>query len=75
MAKSGNTEREQRILDAAANLFIHYGFDKTAISDIARDAGVSQGAIYLHFANKEDLLEHLILREMQRFAEEVRPLL
>ncbi|MCA9905858.1 MAG: TetR/AcrR family transcriptional regulator [Anaerolineae bacterium] len=70
MAKSGNTEREQRILDAAANLFIHYGFDKTAISDIARDAGVSQGAIYLHFANKEDLLEHLILREMQRFAED-----
>ncbi len=70
MAKSGNTEREQRILDAAANLFVHYGYDKTAVSDIARDAGVSQGAIYLHFANKGDLLEGLILREMQTFAEE-----
>ena len=69
MPKSDNKEREQRILDVAANLFVHYGYDKTAVSDIARDAGVSQGTIYLHFASKDDLLEGLLLREMTGFAE------
>ncbi len=69
MAKTDTKAREQRILDAAAALFAHYGYDKTAVSDIARDAGVSQGTIYLHFASKDDLLEGLIIREMQTFAE------
>ncbi len=69
MAKTDTKAREQRILDAAANLFAHYGYDKTAVSDIAHDAGVSQGTIYLHFASKDKLLEGLIIREMQAFAE------
>lgn len=70
MAKSDNTEREQRILDTAVDLFVHYGFDKTTISDIARGAGVSQGSIYLHFDSKDDLLEGVILREMMVFADD-----
>ncbi|MCB0031981.1 MAG: helix-turn-helix transcriptional regulator, partial [Anaerolineales bacterium] len=45
MEKSDNPERETRILQAAAQLFAHYGFDKTTVSDIAREAGVSKGAI------------------------------
>lgn len=69
MAKSNNEEREGRILDAAADLFVHYGYDKTTVSDIAQRAGVSKGAIYLHFESKDDLLEGLILREMQTYAE------
>lgn len=69
MPKSDNTAREQRILDAAAHLISHYGYDKTAVSDIAREAGVSQGAIYLHFASKDELFESLFLREMQTYAE------
>jgi len=69
MNKSTNDEREQRILDAAANLFVHYGYDKTAVSDIAREAGISKGAIYLHFKSKDELLEALIIRETERYAE------
>lgn len=69
MAKSDNQEREQRVLDAAADLFVHYGYDKTTVSDIARRAGVSKGAIYLHFESKDHLLEGLIVREMQTYAE------
>ena len=69
MTKSDNEEREQRILDAAAELFVHYGYDKTTVSDIAREAGVSKGAIYLHFKSKDDLLGNLLLREMQSYAE------
>lgn len=70
MAKSDNLERENRILDAAVGLFVHYGYDKTTVNDIARKAGVSQGTIYLHFESKNDLLEKLILRETQGYAEE-----
>jgi AcrR family transcriptional regulator len=65
MIDSANKEREKRILDAAAALFTHYGFDKTTVSDIAAEAGVSKGAIYLHFESKENLLEALLLRELQ----------
>ncbi|MEM7028378.1 MAG: helix-turn-helix domain-containing protein, partial [Chloroflexota bacterium] len=43
MTKSDNKEREERILDAASNLFVHYGYDKTTVDDIAREAGVSKG--------------------------------
>ncbi len=69
MPKSNNEVREQRILEAASTLFVHYGFDKTTVSDIAREAGVSKGAIYLHFQSKDDLLECLIKRELKAYAE------
>jgi TetR/AcrR family acrAB operon transcriptional repressor len=69
MPESDNLQREKRILDAAADLFVHYGFDKTTVSDIARQAGVSKGAIYLHFESKDSLLEALLLRELQAYAE------
>jgi AcrR family transcriptional regulator len=56
--------REQRILDAASALISHYGYDKTTVDDIAREAGVSKGAIYLHFKGKEALFEGILRREM-----------
>jgi AcrR family transcriptional regulator len=54
------------ILNAAADLIAHYGYDKTTVEDIAREAGVSKGAIYLHFRSKEDLFEALLLHEAER---------
>lgn len=69
MAKSDNEEREQRILAAAADLFVHYGYDKTTVSDIARAAGISKGTIYLHFESKDALLEALIIQETMAYAE------
>lgn len=69
MAKSSNKEREQRILEAAAELFVHYGYDKTTVSDIAHRAGVSKGAIYLHFESKDALLEGVIIHETMAYAE------
>lgn len=69
MAKSDNEEREQRILDVAVDLFVHYGYDKTTVSDIAHEAGISKGAIYLHFKGKDELFEALLIREMTAHAE------
>ncbi len=60
---SRQAQRAERILEAASDLFAHYGYDKTTMEDIARAAGVSKGAIYLHFRGKEDLFDALIARE------------
>lgn len=68
--KSTNDERAGRILDAAARLIIHYGYDKTTVSDIAREAGVSKGAIYLHWESKEALFEALLERETWRYGDD-----
>lgn len=65
--KADNPDREGRILDAASRLIMHYGYDKTTVSDIANEAGISKGAIYLHFESKETLFEALLLREMERY--------
>lgn len=67
--KSDNSNREQRILDAAAQLIIHYGYDKTNVSDIAAAAGISKGAVYLHFTSKDELFEALLYREVIRYSE------
>lgn len=64
-------QRAGRILDAAADLFAHYGFDKTTMDDIARAARVSKGALYLHFRGKEDLFDALILRENDILQDEI----
>jgi AcrR family transcriptional regulator len=68
---SANPERAERILDAANRLFVRYGYDKTTVSEIANAAGVSKGAIYLHWKSKEDLFEALIFREGERLLEDM----
>lgn len=67
--RSSDPSREIRLLDAAAGLFVHYGFDKTTVAEIAHEAGVSKGAVYLHFDSKDALVEALILREIETYAE------
>lgn len=69
MGKLDNDTREQRILDTAANLFIRFGYDKTTVTDIAHEVGVSKGVIYLHFDSKASLFEALLTREMTAYSE------
>ena len=70
-SRANNDDRALRIHDAAARLISHYGYDKTTVSDIAREAGVSKGAIYLHWKSKEELFEALLWREIRRYTEEL----
>jgi AcrR family transcriptional regulator len=49
--------RKAEIFEAALRLFNEKGYDATAISDIVKDVGVSQGAFYWYFTSKEDILE------------------
>ena len=45
----------QKILDAAEHRLWHYGFKKTTIDEIASDAGVGKGTVYLYFDGKEEI--------------------
>ncbi|GAA1816983.1 TetR/AcrR family transcriptional regulator [Actinomadura chokoriensis] len=49
-------ETRERLLRAAAEAFARHGYDGTRVADIARAAGVSNGALYAHFGSKADLL-------------------
>lgn len=54
---------EDRILDAAARLIAHYGYDKTTMNDIAREADIGKSTIYLRWKKRDDLMRTLIWRE------------
>lgn len=64
-------ERHQEIIDTASILFIENGYEKTQISDIAKQMDVSQGLIYYYFKSKTELL-YAVIDEM---AEEKQKLL
>lgn len=57
-------ERSQRsrglVLDAALELFSHQGYRATSMRDIAAKAGVSTGAVYHHFRDKETIFLELL---------------
>jgi AcrR family transcriptional regulator len=48
--------KRQRIVDAARQRFRYYGIGKTTMQEIATDAGVAVGTLYLYFSNKDDLV-------------------
>lgn len=52
-------ETRNTILEAAVRVFAIKGVARSSLDDIAREAGVTRGAIYWHFANKTDLLNTL----------------
>lgn len=51
--------RRKAILHSAWHAFAAYGFRKTSMDDIARGAGLSRPALYLHYRNKEDIFRSL----------------
>lgn len=53
-------ETQAKILDAAGALFSEQGFEKTQLEEVAARAGYTRGAIYAHYASKEDLFLALV---------------
>lgn len=53
-------QTRESILRAALDLFSEKGYSRTALNDIARRIGMTRGAVYWHFENKEALLAALI---------------
>jgi AcrR family transcriptional regulator len=67
--------RRALILEAADRLLRHYGPHKTTVADVAREAGVGVGTVYLEFPSKDAIVEelsrarhHAVLRAMRAAA-------
>lgn len=54
-------ERRKQILEAALTIFSQKGYHATNVSDVAAQAGVSQGTIYWYFESKEELFTGALL--------------
>jgi len=54
--------RRTEIIDIAEALFLRSGYNETAVSDIVKKVGVSQGTFYYYFKSKEDILNAIIER-------------
>ncbi len=64
-------DKRRAIREAATEVFAEKGFHQARVSDIARQAGVADGTIYLYFRNKEDLLLNIFEDAMERLATEL----
>lgn len=58
------SDKHERILDAAIDVFAERGFHNARIADIARKAGVADGTIYNYFHNKDDVLLSIFEEKM-----------
>ncbi|MFO7645120.1 MAG: TetR/AcrR family transcriptional regulator [Desulfosarcina sp.] len=54
--KKKNLDKYRCILEAAIKVFAEQGFFQSTIAQIAKEAGVADGTIYLYFKNKDDIL-------------------
>lgn len=65
MARRTKAEAEatrESILDSAEQVFMDKGVARASLEEIAREAGVTRGAVYWHFRNKQDILDALLIR-------------
>lgn len=70
--KNKNNDKYLRIIKAATKIFAKKGFFKAKVSDIAKEAQVADGTIYLYFENKDDILISLFEEQMQLVLENMR---
>lgn len=58
-------QTRERVLDAAARLFVAHGYEGASVAAIADEAGVSAESVYAHFRNKRTLLGELVRRAVR----------
>ena len=64
--------KPQQIIDAAIRVFARTGYYNSRVSDIAREAGIASGTIYLYFKTKDEILVTLFREKMAEWVEFVR---
>lgn len=70
-----NEARRRAILDAALEVFSAHGFAAARVEDIARAARVAKGTIYIHFTDKEDIFNSLVLEDLLALHQSMRDML
>ena len=59
------SDKRGAILRAAIQVFAHNGYFNSKVADIAREAGVADGTVYLYFKSKEEILHSIFDRNME----------
>ncbi len=65
LKESQKQKRRAQIIEGAVKVFARKGFYHATVKDVAREAGVADGTIYLYFKNKDDLLISLFECKME----------
>ena len=65
-SSSHKDQTRRRIVDVSSRLFKERGFDATGLATIMREADLTNGAFYAHFASKEALIEAVIADQIQQ---------
>jgi len=65
-------DKPQQIVEAAIRVFARNGYYNSRVSDIAREAGIASGTIYLYFRTKEEILVTLFREQMASFVAHLR---
>ena len=65
-------DKHQQIIEAAVRIFARNGYYNSRVSDIAKEAGIASGTIYLYFKTKDDILVSLFREKMAQFVATVR---
>ncbi len=60
-------DKPQQIIEAAIRVFARNGYYNSRVSDIAREAGIASGTIYLYFKTKDEILVTLFREKMAAF--------
>jgi AcrR family transcriptional regulator len=68
-------EKKECILSAAVRAFARFGFKKASVEEIAKDAGVAKGTVYLAADTKEDLFYQAVHREVRAYNAEIAKLI
>lgn len=63
--------RKEQIINAAKSVFLEKGFSGATIEDIAKEAELSVGTLYIYFKNKDDLYASLNLRALDILNQEM----
>ena len=65
-------DKREAILRAAITVFAHNGYFNSKVADIAREAGVADGTVYLYFKSKEEILHSIFDRSVDEAITEVK---
>lgn len=65
------SDRGERILDAAADLVLRWGYKRVTIEEVAKRAGIGKGTVYLHFTSRTWLFVCVLMRESLGLVDEL----
>lgn len=69
-ARAVVADKREAILRAAIKVFAQNGYFNSKVADIAREAGIADGTVYLYFKSKEEILHSIFDRAMEEFISE-----